>query len=470
MAGMLTSLAFTLLLQTPFPVANPCPAEADTRVATCVIPCPAPRAHGEFGTRTLTLRFDDDPYRDLAVSEPGSDDPTVSGRVWVFFGPTFDTWQLLELPSPQGDDRFGTSIAAGDLDADGLDELVVGAPRWNAGPLSKVGLVSIWKWTAGGPVEWMTLEPSIVQPGAQFGQAVRVADVVGGARPDVAVGAPFRRVTGSTFNAGVVSVFALHPGPVVTETVFENPYPTTNWGEFGNALAATDWNGDGLDDLVVASIFNHAQGVDHAGQVFVLGHVAEGAPAQFLATLDNPYAGNELGAAPCVSERYGMSLDAGDLDGDGFGEVLVGANRDDHSGVCEAGRGSLFSGAHPGTTVGFVHPHPVNFDLMAYRVRLGDVVGGPELDVIVGAVSTGQPQSTFVWDGAKVLGAGGFPTDPGPHDAVWHARPGHGGHHNGGISAGQLDRSGRDELIFGDYDAGLGGLPNVGRVFVTWWP
>lgn len=461
--------------QIPLPAVSPCPQYSRARVATCLVSCPDPRAYGEFGTRTQVLSFDGDAFPDLAVSEPAPHDPTFAGRVWVFRGPNFDDALLLVPPSTQPGDGFGASIRAADLDGDGFDELVVGAPRFDPGAgLADVGYVSIWSFKAGAPVEWMQLHPGIAQPGARFGQAVAVGDVVGASGIDVAVGAPFRRVTGSTFNAGTVSVFAFHPGPVVTETVWENPQPSSDHGEFGNALAVTDWNGDGQEDLVVAAIFNDVGAIAHAGQVFVLGHTAEGSGEQFLASLDNPYAGGEPAGPTCVSERYGMSLDAGDIDGDGFGEVLVGANRDDHSGLCEAGRASLFSGAHVAggvpATLGFVHPTPLPFDLMAYRVRLADVVGGPELDVVVGAISAHQPQYAFVWDGGAVLNPTGFPIAPIPPLTGVAARPGHGPHFCGGISAGDLDRQGRDELIFGDYDAPLGALPHVGRVLITWWP
>ncbi|MFG0316497.1 MAG: FG-GAP and VCBS repeat-containing protein [Planctomycetota bacterium JB042] len=470
------SVLALLVAQAPLPAAAPCPPPSGaSRVATCILHSPAPRPLGSFGTRTLALSFDDDPHPDLAVAEPAPQAPGMAGRVWVFRGPSFDEALLLVPQLSQAEDRFGTSLAAADLDGDGRDELVVGAPHHDAGPFAKdVGFVSIWSFKAGGPTEWMQLHPGIPQPGGRFGTAVAVGNVIGAARVDVAVGTPFRRVTGTTLDAGTVSVFAFHPGPIVTETIWENPKPSSDHGEFGNRLAVTDWNGDGLDDLVVAAIFNDVGAVPHGGQVFVLGHVAEGAPATILARLDNPYAGGEGANPACVSERYGMTLDAGDLDGDGFGEVLVGANRDDHQGVCEAGRGSLFSGAHAGgavpATLPFVHPTPAPFDLMAYRVDLADIVGGPELDVVVGSAAANQAQVALVWDGAGLLGPGGFPAATPLPVHGFEALHGHGPHSSGDLSSGDLDRDGREELILGDYDAPLGPHPRVGRVLITWWP
>ncbi|MDF1798570.1 MAG: hypothetical protein P1V81_05300, partial [Planctomycetota bacterium] len=191
-------------------------------------------------------------------------------------------------------------------------------------------------------------------------------------------------------------------------------------------------------------------------------------------------AGDEIQTSTCISERYGMHLDAGDVDGDGFGEVFVGANRDDVGGVCEAGRGSLFSGALAAPSIGgphpaasFTRPAPKQEDLAAYRVLLADLVGGPGLDPLIFSLSALRPHRILVWDGDRALAFGPAAPDAGSPDLAVTALGGHGGHFCGGLFAGDLDQVGRDELVLGDYDFGPAGMPalvRTGRVVVTFWP
>jgi len=170
-------------------------------------------------------------------------------------------------------------------------------------------------------------------------------------------------------------------------------------------------------------------------------------------------------------------LDAADLDGDGFGELLVGANRDDVGGVCEAGRGSLFSGStsagtplgpHPSAT--FTRRAPAIEDLTAYRFQLADLIGSPEREVVLGGLSSTRAHGLMVWDGAAGFAMKLGASDAAPSDLFVPAIAGHGGHFCGGFLAADLGGAGRDERILGGYDYGPVPLLEVGRVVVTFWP
>jgi len=104
--------------------------------------------------------FDGDGWGDVAVGAtgeaPGSD--PRSGVVFVFRGTPggIQPWQVLDqagLGSNEADDQFGTALAAGDFNGDGLDDLAVGAPGEAPGAdPSGAGFVFVFRGTRGGLV------------------------------------------------------------------------------------------------------------------------------------------------------------------------------------------------------------------------------------------------------------------------------------------------------------------------------
>jgi hypothetical protein len=148
-------------------------------------------AQARAGTAIAFGDLDDDGLPDLIVGGPGAGDD--AGRVWVIKGnapllaPSFASWDGLSAG-----DLAGTSVASADIDGDGRDDLIVGAPGVDVDGMVDAGAAYVFF----GPVSGRSLSPDIVITGTAAygfaGQAVSgVPDVDGDGRDELLVGAPF---------------------------------------------------------------------------------------------------------------------------------------------------------------------------------------------------------------------------------------------------------------------------------------
>mgnify|MGYP001490605058 CR=1 FL=1 len=253
---------------------------------------------GYFGTAAAVIEdVTGDQVPDVLISEPGDFGP---GIVRVHSGADGSAVAGRSIPGESDDDRIGRAIAVvGDVDGDGVDDYAVGAPaaldkRGNrfAGRVvvhsgatgrelfRKTGSVR----TAGGTSHADAFGSSIANLGDQDGDGV----------PDFAVGAP------GALGEGAVTVFSGGKKGKVVYTA-----RGTSGTGLGRAVAnAGDLDGDGRDELV-------ATGNDLVA-VYTLGPKKS---ARLLAEFVGA-SGNDVGDA---------ADGAGDLDGDGRPELLVGS-------------------------------------------------------------------------------------------------------------------------------------------------
>ncbi len=290
----------------------------------------ANEAGDRFGAALATGDFDGDGFDDLVVGAPLEDvGSTESGAVTLFFGsPTgigngdfID--QTLSAAANEDGDGFGAALAAGDFDDDGFDDLVVGTPgeATDAGQVVHSGVVHVFAGGAGGLAAGVLFQQPQAggtnQDGDELGAALATGDFDGDGYDDLAIGAP-----GDGAGAGSFYLFAGSDAGLTTGVPFDQADGSgaVEAGDrFGAALAAGDFDGDGHDDQAVGAPGEGVNAGPLGGAVFVFfGGTLGLGTGSFVSEAD-------LGGTVEDGDELGASLAAGDLDGDGFADLVMGA-------------------------------------------------------------------------------------------------------------------------------------------------
>lgn len=222
---------------------------------------------------------------------------------------------------------------AGSLDGDSLAELVVGAPYdVPLGATADRGTVSVWR---GGPA----MDPGApdlvlagTETGERFGSALAVGELDGDGLPDLAVGAPGHdgAAAATDNSAGAVYVFLgaslraalVMPGGVEGALAADRRVDGVYARErAGSALALVDLDGDGLDELVVGAPGLNPTGASDAVQAGAV-YLFPGGARDWPAVQDVSDAAATLGGDRQYL-RAGERFAAGDLDGDGLGDLVI---------------------------------------------------------------------------------------------------------------------------------------------------
>lgn len=324
-----------------------------------------------------------DGFADLAVGTPGEDlagTAPGAGAISVFVGdPIADRPgpnSILRAFGAQAGEAWGSSIAGvGDLNGDGLDDFVVGAPGWDPGGTQDVGRVTVHFGQASGlPPANAEIRGS--QSGSRLGAAVAGAgDVNGDGYADLILGAPTFDDAGRV-DSGQVQLFFGGPGAAFDTVPDATLAPTAAQSRFGASLAsAGDFNGDGFSDIVI--------GVPNA----TVGESGEGAALLYLGgagafnTLaDAAFESNQAGAALGTSVAGG-----GDVNGDGFADVVLGAPLYD-DGQSSEGAVFVFHGsAVVNAVVDAIVQQDIAGALYGTAVALADTNGDGYADLAAGA-------------------------------------------------------------------------------------
>jgi len=294
-----------------------------------------------------------DGIEDMAVGAFYDDDgATNAGALWILFldldGSVKSTQKISNTSGGLGniigyDTHFGTSVTnIGDLDSDGVNDLAVGAEHDNDGGTDR-GAVYILFMNSDGTVKdnqkishTKGSLGSVLDNYDYFGESVcSLGDLDGDGLSEIVVGA-YGDDDGNNFSGALWVLFLDDDGTVKDKQKISNTS-----GNFGGTFAANDYvgygvstiedlDGDGINDIAVGAR-GEDDGSRDAGGVWILFLNADGTvkDEQKISATDGGFTGTLDGA-----DMFGWGTEyAGDIDGDGYANLLVGALFDDDGGT-----------------------------------------------------------------------------------------------------------------------------------------
>jgi len=397
-------------------------------------------------------------------------------------------------------DKYGRALAAGDFNHDGLADLVIGAP--NGHFFAVPGNAQIHYGLPG----WIQAVPEhILEPGVggvpddgmddffrngRFGAAFATGDFNGDGHDDLATGAPNWTFEGEDLlsDAGAVVVAHGHVGGLVpfegflvTQGEAGIPDEPEDFDQFGAALAAGDFNGDGFDDLAVG-----VPGEDGVGAILVL----FGSPNSLIFANHYWLGEFDLGSTGAENDHFGQSLVVGDFNGDGFDDLVIGVpGQDDGDGDFDVGMIGVLYGA-PGSPLsepagGFnfgalqwwweslIGQQSEDHDEFGWSLAAGDFNGdgydelaiGAPGEVISGAhhgevlVMPGGPSRLTATAATFSAGRQGLPAPPIGQEAYGFGEA---------LVTGDFDGDGFDDLVIGAPRLNLPDVVDAGGEFVLY--
>ena len=379
----------------------------------------------QFGVALSCGDYNGDGYSDLAVGANaeaiGTRDDSGAATV-IFGGPTgLDGAGAVHLyqnapgvtGSSEAGDFFGESLASGDFNGDGYTDLAVGIPGEAIGTIDDAGAIQVFfgSSTGIGDDQFLSQASAGVAGGAEagdvFGSSLAAGDFNHDGYTDLGVGIPGEDISGKS-NVGAAQIFygSATGLSVSNDVIFHQDSPGVDGGAesqdfFGHSLAAGDITGDGYAELIVG-IPNEAIGSTQNAGAF---QWLEGSASGLTATPGNFRSQNSPGV-PGGSETddfFAWSVAVGDVDSDGFAEVIVGSPGENNSSgavtVIDGGAsGPQPSGQFWSQNSAGVEGSSEPGDFFGIALTLSDMNGDGKLDVLIGV--SGEAIGTILEAGA----------------------------------------------------------------------
>ncbi|MFJ8991242.1 FG-GAP and VCBS repeat-containing protein [Streptomyces sp. NPDC102279] len=403
-----------------------------------------PLAGSAAAATTPRFDFNGDGYADIAVGMPDAtvDGKAKAGYISVIYGgpqsPSQSTGVISQAEAgipgtPEAGDRFGSSVAPVDVNGDGVFELVVGASgeSLTSDQLKDEGTITVLDGSG-----WNVKGTTVARGSGEFssiGRTVAAGDYDGDGDIDLAYGE----------NSEESGSLRFRPGPLTADPVTTTSLRRYSMGGVTRDLATGDFDGDGRDDLAATW-----QGLEDSS-TFITRWDDQAKPAQWYADADrgsslavadfdrdgtddlavglvqpNPesetthcedrlggavlllkgsktenfgtesecftQSNPEVGGAAEEGDDFGAALAAGDLNGDGRPELVVGVPGEDVGTVKDAGGYVTMNGTEHGLYGGLARSQSTTN--MPGTAEAGDRFGGQ--------VAVGDYNRDGLWDTA----------------------------------------------------------------------
>ncbi len=313
----------------------------------------------------------------------------------------------------------GVTVSSGDINGDGLDDILFGSLRADPKSRDNAGMLYVVfgsKDLRNVGVEDMQNPPSGVlrilggTPGAQFGRSVAAGDVDGDGYDDIIASAWYaspddRPGAGRTFiifgspslySAGIIDISKPRPDVVAINGEAAGD-------EFGILVFSGDVNGDGFDDAIIGAELADPSGRYEAGKAYVVFGSADMRTRGAVDARDRTRVLAIDGVA--AEDHLGYHVTSGDLNRDGCDEVIVGARHADTGESRDAGAAYIVFGNRDlaskgeidlaGATPGVLRVRGAQpWENVGDRMNTGDLDGDGFGDLLIGAAGYDSPSGT----------------------------------------------------------------------------
>lgn len=310
--------------------------------------------------------IDIDGYDDVVIGAPNAG-VTRTGSVTILYGSANGTRTPQTVFGIAAKSHFGASVALGDINDDGDADIVIGAPKDKDAIRGLVGAGSVTVLSGGSLSQLQKFYGATANAHAGTGVATGKFDAVAGA--DILIGAPNDDdQLNKRIDAGSVSVYNIAD----SATPVMKKYGTVAKAYLGKSVAAGNVDGVVGDEVLAGAPGDDYGLLKDSGSVTVFFMDATPSVTKYGTT---------------ANAGLGNSVAAGDVNGDGRADIIAGASKDDKPTapklLKDAGSVSIWSG-NGYAQIGSTLYGSLTKDYFGFSVSAGDINSDGSDDLIIG--------------------------------------------------------------------------------------